>query len=109
MLDLLIKLDSESDDTNKLKILLPLDIISFGTNIQNCSFVYLLHKNDIISKESVLECLKYKIFDVQMQMDNFDNNDESENSNPNICTGAIFNDKFNFTSESNTNVKKKIF
>lgn len=85
MLDLLIKLHSESDDTNKQKILLPLDIISFGTNIQNCSFVYLLHKNDIISKESVLECLKYKIFDLQMQMDNFDNNDDSENSNPNIC------------------------
>ncbi|KAK8899910.1 hypothetical protein M9Y10_002233 [Tritrichomonas musculus] len=89
MLDLLIKLDSESDDTNKLKILLPLDIISFGTNRQNCSFVYLLHKNDIISKESVLECLIYKIFDLQMQMDNFDNNDNNENSNPNICTGAI--------------------
>lgn len=65
LIDLLIELNSESTKLNELKILIPFIKNklkqSFGSSIQNCSFVYKLYKRGIISKKFIEKKLKSDI------------------------------------------------
>ena len=68
LIDLLIQLDKESNETNKLKILIPFIVkkSKFVNSSQKakksvffCSFLYYLSKKGIISKEELLNELRY--------------------------------------------------
>ncbi|KAK8840572.1 hypothetical protein M9Y10_030782 [Tritrichomonas musculus] len=58
LIDLLITLNEAADEENDLNILLPFLVkqlmIQIGKNKLNCSFIYLLHKKGIISKEEIV-------------------------------------------------------
>lgn len=55
LIEMLIQIESESNEQNQLKLLIPIIVKklmnSFGKNIQNCSFIYLMKKQGFISKE----------------------------------------------------------
>ena len=57
LLNLIIQLDKDSNETNSLKILIPFIIqklmLTFGETLTNCSFVYNLYKNGFIQKDEL--------------------------------------------------------
>ncbi|KAK8872183.1 hypothetical protein M9Y10_007947 [Tritrichomonas musculus] len=59
--ELLVQLEKESNETNLLNLLVPTIVknlmLSFGKNMQNCSFVFNLHKKGFITKDEIISHL----------------------------------------------------
>ena len=100
LIELLIQLEKEKSDKNKLDILVPFIaeklLKSFDKSIQRCSFVYLLNKNGFITKENFENSLNSKIHFCSLETFRLKQycNDTNINNNPNILGGPLFNYSF---------------
>ena len=113
LIDLLIELDSESNDTNKLNILIPIIVKnlmkSFGKNIQNCSFIHHLSQKGFISKDEIIENVNKKAYQFEIEIDRLNQpNINNFTNNPNINNGPLHNFSFRNNNQNQKPIKKKV-
>lgn len=90
LIELIIELDKEANETNSLKILMPFIIrklfFSFGESLLNCSFVYKLFKKGFV-EQNLLKKNFIKVFNpdnhnrskAKRMFDTYDNNKKLDN------------------------------